>query len=361
MNSEGLPLYRRFANEGCITKYWSKEGKSYSGVRNVSNYTDSAESADFIIITTPGLGGIGEDLLQRCGTVYGGTRFGDFLLTNEGIRSFLRMLNTTSLEDGVEVSFTGFFDKGWIKPFYSTLQYSRFMDRDKGCIAPYMGTVGMCFTEGLAVDKIFSQVEVLLQRGGFKGMVEVKVKIYEDEFMVTDIKPFFTPSLYSYAELLTIPLNDFFFPSTVRDVIAKTNKVAMSAMLTLPMYPYGGPGKFEKPLINLKKAEKHFWLTDPLGEASSILGWSTAWGGDLIEAHRRVYRTIKNIVNIPDVQYREDIGFKKIYAEDFFFILKEWGWIDATIRRKVKESVQSECEGTSSQIQEVREDRELES
>lgn len=340
-HGEGLPLYRRFCDEGCITKYYNFKGESFKGIRCVSDYKPASESADLVIITTPSNGGVGEDISERGNVVYGGSRFGNFLITKEGTEAVERLLNPVELEDGVVVSFTGLFQKGkWVRPFYSFLEYNRFMDKDKGPSVPLIGIVGVLFKEGLAVDKIFSQIEFLLEKGNFTGMVEVKVMLYEDDFRVLYIKPLISASLYAISELITIPFSDFLHNPFKEDNIFRYNKVSMSSMLSIPPFPYDLKGNgIEAPLINLERAKKHLWLMDPIGQYFSLLGWSTAWGKDFIEAHRRTYRTIRNIVNSQDVQYRDDIGFRKINAEDVFFILKQWGWIDAIIERKVKESV----------------------
>lgn len=345
-HGEGLPLYRRFLDEGCISKYYNAKGETFEGVRGVSDYISASESADLIIITAPSTRGVGEDCVERGNVIYGGSQFGDFLITPEGVEAFNRMLPQTELEDGVVVSFTALFNKGWVRPSFSFLQYDRFMDRDKGLSVPLVGLVGMCFESGLAYDKIFSQVGMLLEKGNFSGMVEVRVMLYEEEFKVLYIKPLISASIYAISELLTIPLSEFLH--TKKEDCWRRDKVAMSTMLSAPSFPYSlKGGRVQNPFKNIERARKHSWFMDPTGKDFSLLGWSTAWGNTLIEAHRRTYRTIKNIVNTPEVQYREDIGFKNINAEDVFFILKEWGWVDATIKRKVKESIQLECERAS--------------
>jgi len=227
-----------------------------------------------------------------------------------------------------------------------TVPYIRFMDRDKGPIVLWAGNVGMYFINGLGSD-IFFALEPLFNRGGFNGVFEMDLIVYEKEFKITAFKPYITPTFYTYAELLAIPLSEFFVSLNQEARSFRMGKVATSVMLSL--------GELSVPdCVNITpQAIKHFWEL-----AHPIIGWSTAWGKDLVESHRRAYRTINNIVRSPEVQYREDIGFKKVNAEDVLFILKEWGWIDATIRRKEQKSVSNEYPGTPVNIQEDKEDRE---
>jgi hypothetical protein len=355
--SEGLPFYRRFQNEGCISKYWSRTGIKYKGVRCVSNYRDTIESSDIVLITSPGMGGLGEEINAGGRVVIGGTRFGDFLITPDGIKSFLKMLDNKPLEDGIPVSFLGIYRDGtWLLPAYAALTYTRLMDKDKGPYIPYAGNVGMYFKNGLALDKLFGSVAPLLDKSGFNGVIEIQTILYEDEFRIMNFQPFCTPLIFNFIELLIPSLSEYIMNPFIGEENFRLEKVSMGVQLTIPNY------EVPKGIEVIEQAKKHFWKMDEDGiNSKGVLGWSTAWGKDVVEAYRRTYRTVKKIVKKPDVQYREDIGFKKINAEDVFFILKEWGWIDATIRRKVQQGVREECERVNPQIQEDGKDREVES
>jgi hypothetical protein len=294
------------------------------------------------------MGGLGEEINVGGRVVIGGTRFGDFLLTEEGQKAVSRMLEPSIINDGLPVTFVGLFNNGkWLKPFYASLKYTRLMDKDKGPFIPYAGNVGMYFTSGLAVDKLFSKIESLFEKSVFTGMVEISCLVYEEEIRVIELKPFFTPLFFNFVELLVPKLSEYLLKQNEDDIDFRFGKVSMGVQLTLP-YPVQG-------CVNISsQAEKHFWA---VSNDDPVIGWSTAWGKDLVESYRRTYRTIRNIVLKPEVQFREDIGFKKVNAEDLFFILKEWGWIDATIRRKVQESIQLERKRVSGEVQEDREDR----
>jgi len=114
--SEGLPLYRRFQHEGAISKYWTGRGETFKGVRKVSNYKETSESADAIILTSSGMGGLREEIEAGGRVVFGGSRFGDFLVTEEGFSSTVEMIgDTPDLEDGLRITLTGIFADGrWL-------------------------------------------------------------------------------------------------------------------------------------------------------------------------------------------------------------------------------------------------------
>lgn len=116
------------------------------------------------------------------------------------------------------------------------------------------------------------------------------------------------PHFAVLSELTLGPLQDIIEGKPVE---LREDRVAVAVRVSLPPFPYADRSHLETfswtppdPMLD------HLWLIDysegTAGIIDGNLGWVSAWGEDLREATRRIYRTIDNIP-IPSLQYISEI------------------------------------------------------
>lgn len=239
--------------------------------------------------------------------------------------------------EGVEISTEGWFNgKDWVLPFNHTLEKKRFMEGDKGPNTGCMGNV-VWVTEG---DKLVSAalkpLTPLLRRVGYVGPIDVNCIVAEDgPYFLEWTARFGYDAFWALAELVRMPLFDFLWGIAVGTLkqVPMHQEYAIAVRLSIPPWPHkeevlGGLQYLDIP----EEAMRHVWLSDVAlkdgrfvtAGVDGVLGAVSARGTDIREARRRVYRTVKNIVGHPDVQYRADIGEG---CDEQIARLKEQGWL----------------------------------
>jgi hypothetical protein len=240
-----------------------------------------------------------------------------------------KVLNFLGVEkppvEGVEVHLTGFMGpQGFVLPFMLALPSIRFMDHDKGVATGGMGSLVVFPTGDDKLTKTLLPFEAFLLKAKYIGPFTLGMQLKEDLWSISSIDTdLVSESILAGAELFQNSLFDFLFglmegkPGTV------WAGVGMSVVASAPPWPFGlgTISDVKQPIDVPKEAVKHFSLGD---SRLGVLGVATAKGKELREAKRRVYRTLKNSVKSPDVQYREDIGVRQ---EQDLASLRTWGWL----------------------------------
>jgi len=241
---------------------------------------------------------------------------------------------------GVELSTEGWFNgEEWVLPFNHTFEKKRFMEGDKG---PNTGCMGNLVwpTEG---DKLINEtllpLKPLLKKMDYIGPLDVNCIITEKEaYFLEFTSRFGYDAIQAWSELLKEPIFEFLYWITIGQAkeVPHSNEQAIAVRLSLPPWPnFEGTEKLKgiQFLDIPEEAERHVWLSDVQKDkegtlvcsgVDGVLGCVTARGTSVRECQRRVYRTIKNIIIHPDVQYRSDIGEK---VDEKRNQLKSWGWI----------------------------------
>lgn len=242
--------------------------------------------------------------------------------------------------DGVEVSTEGWFNgKEWVRPFNHTLEKKRFMEGDKGPNTGCMGNVVWATNGDKLTETALEPLAPLLEKVDYVGPLDVNCIVTEqDAYFLEFTARFGYEAIQTWAELLKEPLFEYlYFMATAQpqEVPFFENGFAIGVRLSVPPYPteenmerWRGVQVLDLP----EEAKRHVWLADvmkqdgveALAGVDGVVGCVTARGTTIRECRRRVYRTIKNIVIHPDVQYRSDIGED---AEEQVAKLRGWGWV----------------------------------
>jgi len=243
--------------------------------------------------------------------------------------------------DGIEISTEGWFNGyEWVKPFNHTFEKKRFMEEDKGPNTGCMGNV-VFLTEGdKLTEALLIPLTSLLKKVNFVGPLDVNCIVNQDEAYFLEFTPRFGyDAIQALSELLKESLFDFLYNIATRQgkEVSYYKEYGIAVRLSVQPYPSKQDCDELKGLQFLQvpdEAKKHFWASDVMKNkeedevcagVDGVLGCSTARGETVRECQRRVYRTIKNIVIHPDVQFRGDIGKG---VEQDISKLKEQGWIE---------------------------------
>lgn len=238
---------------------------------------------------------------------------------------------------GTEISTEGWFDgERFILPFNHTLERKRLMEGDKGPNTGCMGNVVFTSMGDRLTEMVLKPLEPLLRKVGYCGPLDVNCILKgKDAYFLEFTARLGYDAIQTFAELLKMPLYDFFFRVATRlgDVHEYYKDTAIGVRLTLPPYPTikGAQEAHRKwkdiqVLVLDNGARRHTWLSDVIkknnvevcGGIDGVIGCVTARGSSIRECQRRVYRTINNIVKCKDVQYREDIGSDAMASKEAF-------------------------------------------
>jgi hypothetical protein len=325
-----LPVANRLKNEGHITKIWFRNGVEgiLAGSRNPSRVRNPAillEQFD-LIVSEGTLGSQVVDIEKMGHKVMGCGAVTEKLLKDRDYRKkvveFLGMDKPPV--EGVFVQLTGFMTpKGFSKTFMMALPSLRFMDHDKGALTGGMGSLVVYPKEDDKLTKTLLPFEAFLLKAKYIGPFTLGMHLKEDLWSISSIDTDLVPeSILAGAELLATSLFDFLFGLQEGKVATVWAGVGMSVVASIPPYPFHGVVDHTRAYIDVpKEAAKHFSLGD---SRLGVVGVASAKGREIREAKRRVYRTLKNSVKSPDVQYREDIGVRQ---EQDLASLRTWGWL----------------------------------
>jgi phosphoribosylamine-glycine ligase len=215
--------------------------------------------------------------------------------------------------------------------------YDRLMVENIGPRVESMGAVIFGkFKKGRLYNEILKAMELPLRQVNYRGPVSIDCICNEHEFYAKKIHAYSRPAITNaLCESTKEPISNILFSLVTGEQLRSINldDWTISVTLSLPPWPYKNTLSYET--VHLKGInndnKKHIWLADACykdGEYycrrnSGYIGSVAARGKTIREARRRAYRTI-SFLEIPDLQYRVDIGKD---ATLMFDDLAKWGWL----------------------------------
>lgn len=330
---KGTSLALRLANEGHIVKMYSDgyiEEGFLKGMKNPSTIASLKLLDQFDLVLDDGTGNptVGYDLQEKGKTVIGGGPFPSKLEDSVYLSKVKTALGLPSVDgpsEGIKVLTYGWFNKQSFSYVSHSLVASKFLDGNRGPKTECSGAVTFRGESDRLTTIALSPFEELLTKVDYTGPFGVEVVLNNDSFLYDNVYAKFVYDVFPTSfELVKGNLFDFLWKFFLNEEISHmSNEYALSARLSCPPYPYKWGEKIDcSPFVEIPiPARNHVWLDGHDG----IIGCITARGTTINEARRRVYRTIKNIVQSDVVQYRQDIGQN---MDEQVKQLKDWGWLE---------------------------------
>lgn len=265
---------------------------------------------------------------------------------NKTLRSFAKqhakqVLPATVQErvKGIEISSEGWFDGDEFKCFNHTLECKRLLHGDRGPMTGCMGNVVWRCQEDELIKRALVPLQPLLHKAKYLGPIDVNCIVNEKDAFFLEFTPRFGyDAIQAFIELMPGGLFQFLWQCATGEQPILRDDYGIAVRLSMPPFPSRDEDllaltKGMQVLDVPKAARSHVLLADVmkhdgkevLAGVDGVVGCCTARSSDARELRRRVYRTIRNCVIHPDVQYREDIGLK---VEEQIGKLKQWGWLD---------------------------------
>lgn len=318
-NGEGYGLATRLAKEKNFVRFYSENytGEGFKLPKKVSTISKEDEEDLILCLQNTSYTQEGVKGMVDMGRVVIGS--GGILtkLSDTGFQEKVKsLIRKNGDEEGDFREVYRFYGTNGYLPFYIENKVNkRVCEGEKGAWCISTGNY-IKVKDSFPYSYIFEDIEGLLSKVGFIGLIGFemtgsKVNRVISELNVGMIHAFLELCHFSFTELLMSLLYELPFSGKFRQ------GVGLSVMVSIPPYPFSCYSNIALDEVLVYKDEfvKHFFLDDvmktPEGLSTGshgLLGWSTAYGTNLREAKRRVYRTINNIVKSPALQYRKDIG-----------------------------------------------------
>lgn len=334
-NGEGLGLATHLSSEGHAVNFIVPAG-SHIGQGLVGHDAESAP--DFVVYASANLGRDADEYRQSGKRTLGSSRWGELIESNpEYTDSLIKSIgwSTNSIDSGINLYITGWFNGRGFLSSYVSLVYRRFMSGGRGPDINFTGVVSNFWqpTERI-LESILKPVSHILKKVNHRGPIHIHTLIDGDRYCVKEL-----------SASLAHPLSTVLFENTkasVSDILLRLfnedsksiipiAQWACGVMISIPPYPY----QAQHNPISIKGIIpdniKHMWLVDvkrdnegysTTGESGKI-GYVTARGDSVHESVRRAYRTINNL-STPDLQYRDDVGRN---ITSLLERLREYQWI----------------------------------
>lgn len=322
-SGEGYGLATKLAKEKNFVKFCanSDTGRGFKLPKRVDNLNpEDEEDVILCLQNTPTIAKGVDGLVGMGRVVIGSGGFLTRMMDLEFREKFMKLIPEKSRE-GKSYEVYRFFNpiKGYL-PFYIVNHPTRrLMDGEHGALYPTTGNV-VSIQESFEGED-FEAIEGFLRRVNYTGVVGL---VYQGANAEEFIPQLNLGMLYAFSELCLFTFTELFMSLLYE--LPFTGKFragfGVSVLVSLPPFPYVLP-QFT-PLSNVVEqkngVEKHFVYEDIFkaddGELFTgtygLVGWSTAYGVNVREARRRVYRTISNALTNPNLQYRRDIGDKEV-------------------------------------------------
>ena len=203
----------------------------------------------------------------------------------------------------------GFLSPSGLSNLIEISYRNRFMTGEVGpqvCIS--RGCAVACEGAELAVPTLPPLIETLVEMG-YRG--ELAVGISKDFGICALYFGSFIAGFTLYNELATVPMDSMYEWSLSGGMAPSLHEdgISLFTLLSVPPYPHrlDIPSKVPAPAA----AEKHLYR---MSVGLAEVAYAAAWGLDIFEAKRRVYKTLRNCTLYDrDIQYRVDFGLR----EDF--------------------------------------------
>lgn len=318
-NGEGYGLATRLAKEKNFVKFYTSgyTGAGFKLPKKVDSVNQEDEEDLVLCFQNTSSIQTGVEGMVGLGRVVMGSGGVLTKLVDPGFQEKFISLVKALPEDGEdEFEVYRFFGSKGYLPFYILNKPSRrICEGEKGAFCQSTGNVVRVEDE-FKYSQAFEDIEGLLKKVGFIGLVGLEFKGSQVQSFIPSLN---LGMLHAFLELCYFSLTELFM-SLLYD-LPFTEKfrsgIGLSVMVSMPPFPFECFSLIPLEDVVVEKEEymKHFFLDDvvktPEGlftGSNGLVGWSTAYGVNLREAKRRVYRTIKNVVKSPGLQYRKDIG-----------------------------------------------------
>jgi hypothetical protein len=294
-NGSGYEIAKWLSSQARTFTYpdqWIKDDKIHT-LPNI----DNVDKFDLVIATTPGF----SEIQFPNAAVF----------NNNPIHGVLDSKNTADIFESFgiqpignlipeyEIILTSWFDKNGIKAVYGSLVKERIGYKDIGYKHGIMGAlVWNIEKKSLIVQKVLSPLEKFFVKYGYCGVFNVKLGKIKEELYFIENSCFFNETIVSYFSLLKSNPLDFIYHT------------AVSEATFIPQFKNGYNGQvklvnfgLDKDMIKVEpNAMKHIWE----GKGKTLCH-VTSGGNSIKMVKDRIYFTINNIVNSPNVYYRTDI------------------------------------------------------
>lgn len=346
-NGKGVPLALRLVQEGHIVKvcFLREEIKHLlEGFDNpkVVGSPKMLEQYDIIVFDEA------RDAIFSSGLGSGSFSYKlehDLEYQQKVLDQMLEIKQPDEIEGGIRMWTEGWFNGGFLSFFTHGFPYERMMEGERGMQTETMGNVmwHVAQEDDGVIQSVLEPLTPLLEKVNYIGPVSVLCHIGEDALKVESVKCSFNfDMIQGWCELFRCSLFDFLWNVQQKDTgkLTFNSDYALSVRLSMPPYPYQDSDMLKglkgQEVVDVPEpARSHVFLQDVmmngngkecLAGVSGVIGCVTARGSEIHEARKRAYRTVRNCVSSPDVQFRKDIGAG---VEERIEKLKVWGWLDA--------------------------------
>lgn len=350
-SSDDLALALKFAEAGHVTRVFNpKLGQAFKGFKNPTMLTSlnpRNHQADLTLVLTEGAGELVSQLTDREQLVSGGGLFFDRLTSD--LDYLTQVIGLTGggrraqpEDEGIQCSVGGWFlgDRWLDQTLYWAIHKLRMLEDNHGTKTPGMGCVVAWADPCSLTHMVLGALTPLLTKVAYLGPLEASCIIDSGRVHTFGFSSPRPGVISALMELSRLHPFDFLYRTatgTPDDWPKTQDRYGLSVRLSMPPWPYPLNSTWfagAKVVAVPTEAAKHVWQSDislvdnepRAGGIDGSLGFVTARGRDPQECTRRANRTIRNIVQLPDVQYRRDITTG---AEEQVAQLTDWGWLNA--------------------------------
>ncbi|MGW8178090.1 MAG: hypothetical protein ACWGQW_04755 [bacterium] len=329
------PLAHRLAGEGHDVTFYTREFFQNATVWSTEesanpriSFSPPTEAADFYLLDPRGNGGLATTLVRERKVLLGGCRLTTRLHKDpEYKQEVMKMLPSVENGEGETVPCVvfGFFSgERMFEPQGVAFYQSRLMEGERG---PHLGVTGMAllWLSGRLASVAFpSPLTEFLAHASYRGPVHILMRVGPEALYYDDVDLSLSqPTLLLWSELMKGELYESLFNLSagfLKRFQMRSDPLAMGVRLSFT------PPSLESLEGDLLQPTdfKHLWPEMGATPPFLHIAWATARGTDLVEARRRVYRTIGMINPQPVIQYRRDMGRA---LEEQVKMAKDWGWM----------------------------------
>lgn len=335
-NGTLYPLAYRLALEGCEVGYftsptykeinvWRSQDEENSNP--FISFSPPTEAADFYLLDVRGDGRFGNVLVRERKVLLGGCRLTQRCTNDEEYRTKLveGLLPSQGEETNELLPIVGFgmFDgEKWLEPQGVAFYQSRLMEGERG---PHLGISGIMLKQ--AGDRLTSAITSppladFLSHASYRGFVHLHMRIGPEALFFDDIDFSLTsPTLFLLRELVRGPLYETLFnlSTGLLKHLSWRDDVATGVKLSFTPTKEDVVGELLSP-----SDYKHLWPDIGVIPPFINLAWVTARGQDVVEARRRVCRTVNMLQPHRSVIWRRDVVRE---TEAQMEKVKQWGWM----------------------------------
>jgi phosphoribosylamine--glycine ligase len=254
--------------------------------------------------------------------------------TNDGLIEYLENQKQKNIKfilqkcvDGIEISTEGWMNGTHFLPTFShTIEKKRFMNGNRGQNTGCQGSIVWCCGEDEIIRNALYPIEKTLAEHDYHGPVDVNIIASNDKLWFLEFTPRFGYcAIENLWHLINGDKTEFFYGIATGKIREQefTDDYSMAVVMSFPPYPdYDDIKKVSAlegmKVLNVSNANpENIWLHDAmwnkkkepvLAGAIGYIGAVVETGKTIEEADKKVYKTIKDIALMKEVQYRTDIS-----------------------------------------------------